>query len=250
MRGRCGPRERPRSRFRNSRRRRGHMKGNDTRRQSAAIEAADPAGALEAVGALMAERRRFEGWIDALNARQATTPQHVYERVHLDYTTRLNAVIDKLTSHADSLRRAMETLTARITDLAAEQQRAEDQRAESELRAHVGELWAKDWESTAAASDATIAQLVDRRKEAELELSRIRELVESTSRPATPPQPVVAAPAPAPPSAPPAPARTSVPVARVSKGVPAAEVLLDGPPPRNSVGARVSSQGSAVAPDA
>ena len=221
------------------------MKANEPRRSSAAIEAPDPAGALEAVGALMAERRRFEGWIDALNARKATTPDHVFERVHLDYTNRLNAVIDQLTSHADALRRAMDTLTVRIKDVAAEQRRAEDERAESELRAHVGELSTADWDRTAAASDATIAQLVDRRKEAEVELSRIRELLDSTSRPATP---VAAAEPPAAaPVAAPAPARASVPVARVSKGVAAEEVLLDGPPPRSSVGARVSVQGAAVA---
>ena len=221
------------------------MKVNEPRRNSAAIEAPDPAGALEAVGALMAERRRFEGWIDALNARKATTPQHVFERVHLDYSNRLDAVIEQLTSHADALRRATDALTVRIQDLTAEQRRAEDERAESELRAHVGELSSADWDRTAAASDAAIAQFVDRRKEADLELSRIRELLDSTSRPPTPAEAVQAPVAPPAPAAAPAP-RASVPVARVSKGVAAEEVLLDGPPPRSSVGARVSAQGHAV----
>ena len=225
------------------------MKANEPQRNSAAMEAPDPAGALEAVGALMAERRRFEGWIDALNARKATTPQNVFERVHLDYTNRLDAVIDQLTSHADALRHAMDSLTVRIKDLTAEQRRAEDERAEAELRAHVGELSSADWDRTAAASDAAIAEFVDRCKEADLELSRIRELLDSTSRAPTPaaavPAPVAAPPVSAPAAAP-AP-RASVPVARVSKGVAAEEVLLDGPPPRASVGARVSVQGPVVA---
>jgi hypothetical protein len=220
------------------------MKANETRRNSAAMESPDPAGALEAVGALMAERRRFEGWIDTLNARRTTTAAHVFERVHLDYTNRLNAVIEQLTSHADALRRAVDALTARLTDLTAEQQRAEDERAEAELRAHVGELSSADWERTAAASDAEIAQFVTRRTDAELELSRIRELLESTARPVQPSEPaaVVA------PSA--APARASVPVARVSQAVPA-EVAPAEPAPaaRASVGARVSVQGTAVEVD-
>ena len=217
------------------------MKANEARRTSAAMETPDPTGALEAVGALMAERRRFEGWIDALNARRATTPQHVFERVHLDYTNRLNAVIDQLTSHADALKRATDALTTRIKDLTGEQQRAEDERAEAELRAHVGELSSADWDDTAAASDAAIAKLVERRKDSELELSRIRELLNSTARPAEPAEtvpPAVEAPAPS---------RASAPVARVSKAVAAEEVLLDGPPPRTSVGARVSVQATAVA---
>ncbi len=211
------------------------MKGNDTRRNSAAMETPDPSGALAAVGALMAERRRFEGWITALTARRATTPQHVFERVHKDYTTRLNIVIEQLTSHADELRRATEALTSRLSELGDEQQRAEDERAEAELRAHVGELSSADWERTAAASDAAIAGVVNRRTEAELELSRIRELLDSTARPA-----------PAAPVAPEAP--IAAPVPRASKavaaeGAPVAEPVVAAP-------GRISVQGNAADADA
>ena len=222
------------------------MKANETRRTSAAMETPDPAGALEAVGALMAERRRFEAWIAALDARRAATPDHVFERVHLDYTNRLNAVIDQLTSHADALRRATDTLANRLTELGVDQQRAEDERAEAELRAHVGELSSADWERTASTSDAAIAQLVARRAETELELSRIRELLQSTARPAQPavtaPQTVEDTPAP----------RASVPIGRVSQAVPAegsSGAADPAPAPRNSVGARASVQGGAVASD-
>ena len=210
------------------------MKANEARRNSAAIETPDQAGALEAVGALMSERRRYEGWISALNARRAATPAHVFERVHLDYTNRLNVVIDQLTSHADALRRAMDALAARLTDLGAEQQRAEDERAEAELRAHVGELSSEDWDRTAATSDAAIAQLATRRSEAELELSRIRELLESTARPVAP------VPNTAPPSVEPVPpARASIQLGRVSQAI-ATETGGEPPPsPRASAGARV-----------
>lgn len=215
------------------------MKGNDTRRNSAAIETPDPSGALAAVGALMAERRRFEGWITALNARKATTPQHVFERVHLDYTTRLDVVIDQLTSHADALHRATEALTKRLSDLAAEQQRAEDERAEAELRAHVGELSSADWERTAATSDAAIAGAVNRRTEAELELSRIRELLDSTARPALAEPEVAAAPAAAP---------TSAPAARASK--PVAAEAAPSPAPVGAASPRASVPRAVVEPDA
>ena len=214
------------------------MKGSDTRRNSAAMESPDPSGALVAVGALMAERRRFEGWIAALNARRATTPPHVFDRVHLDYTTRLDAVIDQLTSHADELRRATEALTLRLTELSAEQQRTEDERAEAELRAHVGELTSADWERTAAASDAAIAGVVNRRTEAELELSRIRELLDSTARPAPEVPVVAAAPADAPTAAPPA--RSSKPIA--PDAIPA--------PAPGAVPSRISVPVAAAEPDA
>ena len=213
------------------------MKGNDTRRNSAAIETPDPSGALAAVGALMEERRRFEGWIAALTARRAATPPHVYERVHLDYTTRLDAVIDQLTSHADELRRAVEALTSRLTELGAEQQRTEDERAEAELRAHVGEISTADWERMAATSDAAIAGVANRRTEAELELSRIRELLDSTARPAAP---VVAAP--------PAEVPTAAPTARVSR--PMAAEALPAPVADSAVPQRISVPVAVAEPDA
>ncbi|MDQ2666221.1 MAG: hypothetical protein M3Z05_09445 [Gemmatimonadota bacterium] len=215
------------------------MKLHETRRDSAATDKPDPSGALAAVGALMAERRRFEGWISALNARRASTPQHVFDRVHLDYTNRLNAVIDQLTSHSDELRRAMEALTARLAELSTEQQRAADERAESELRAHVGELSSADWQRISAASDASIADLVGRRAETETELARIQELLDSTARPqrAEAPPSVAASTSALPTSAPPAAAP------RVSKAM--ATEVATAPPPAPAPAAavpRVSTQ--------
>ena len=164
------------------------MKKDDARREAAGAGESLPTegAALVAVSALMDERRRYEGWIAALQARRATTADHVFERVHLDYTTRLEAVIVQLTSHADGLRREMDALTTRLGALTAEHQRAGDERAEGELRAHVGELSAQDWERSAAASDATLAELTARRGEVEHELARTRELLDSTVRPAAP----------------------------------------------------------------
>ena len=162
------------------------MKKDDARRDAAAAGESLPreGAALVAVSALMEERRRYDGWITALEARRAATADHVFERVHLDYTTRLEAVIVQLMSHTDDLRREMNSLTSRLGALSAEQQRAEDERAEAELRAHVGELSAEDWERSAAASDATLAELAARRGEVEQELARTRELLDSTARPA------------------------------------------------------------------
>src|SRR5712664_3651573 len=95
---------------------------------------------LVAVSALMEERRRFEGWITTLEAKRATTPERVFARVHADYTSRLDGVLVLLTTHAGGLRAEMDSLTSRLSTLDDERQRAQDERAEAELRAHVGEL--------------------------------------------------------------------------------------------------------------
>ena len=196
------------------------MKKDDIRRDSAALGQPAPTegAALVAVSALMEERRRFEGWIAALDARRTGTADHVFQRVHQDYRTRLEAVIVQLTSHADGLRREMESLTSRLDALTAEHQRAQDERAEAELRAHVGELSGEDWSRSAESSDATLLDLSARRAAVEQELARTRELLESTVRPSAPVED--AAP----------PAKPAVAEPRVSRQAPAVDASVAVPP--------------------
>ncbi|MEP6729643.1 MAG: Ran-binding zinc finger domain-containing protein [bacterium] len=178
------------------------MTNEDTGHDSATSEASGNAGAtLVAVSALMGERRRFEGWISTLEARRTTTAEHVFSRVHADYTGRLEAVITQLKTHIEGLRHELDSLTGRLGGIRTERQRAEDERAEAELRAVVGELSAVDWEATSAASAALLSELAARHSEVEQELQKTRELLESAQRPATPAAaaapvaPVAAAPA-------------------------------------------------------
>jgi hypothetical protein len=153
------------------------------------------ASTVAAVSGLMEERRKYEGWIVALDARRGATPERVFARVHADYTARLETVVAQLTAHADGLRAEQATLAMRLAELEDEQQKARDARAEAELRAHVGELSASAWESTAAERDANIAELASRHGTLEVELARTRELLSEAERPAG--SPGVAAPAPA-----------------------------------------------------
>jgi hypothetical protein len=110
--------------------------------------------ALSVVSGLMEERRRYEAWLAALEARRGTTPEAVFARVYADYTARLDAVIAQLTSHTEGLRGELARLAARLASLKERQKQVEEERAEAELRAHVGELSATDWEQTAAAGNA------------------------------------------------------------------------------------------------
>ena len=151
---------------------------------------------MSAVGALMEERRRYESWLTALEARRAETPKHVFTRVHADYTSRLESVIERLVAHTDGLRAELTTLTTRIATLEEQQHRARDERAEAELRAHVGELTDNAWKETIAASEALIASLAAQHAAAVDDLRRTRELLADAERPPTP----VPAPAQVPPA--------------------------------------------------
>ena len=146
----------------------------------------EPETALSAVSGLMEERRRFESWLAGLEARRDATPARVFARVHADYTTRLEAVVSQLTTHTEGLRAELARLTSQLALTHEEQQHARDERAEAELRAHVGELSATEWEETARKADERIDQLVSRHADLETELQRTRELLADAERPATP----------------------------------------------------------------
>jgi hypothetical protein len=134
----------------------------------------------------MDERRRYEGWLAALEARRSETPKHVFTRVHADYTARLESVVQRLVAHSDGLRAELTVLTTRIATLDEQQHRARDERAEAELRSHVGELTDNAWKEVAAASDALIASLAAQHVAAQEDLRRTRELLADAERPPTP----------------------------------------------------------------
>jgi hypothetical protein len=194
-------------------------------------QSAAGASPVSAVGALMDERRRIEAWLAALDARRAETPKHVFTRVHADYTSRLESVIERLVAHTDGLRAELTTLTTRIATLDEQRHRARDERVEAELRAHVGELTENAWKELMSASDASIASLDAQHAAAEEDLRRTRELLADAERPPTPVPPLARVaevptskaapaapkPAPAPPRSPPAAAKPA-PVPDAAEG--------------------------------
>jgi hypothetical protein len=122
------------------------------------------ASSLDELSALMEERQKYEAWLLALEARRAGTPEHVFKRVHADYTGRLRGVVDTLSSHRGTLQQQYESLTVQIGSLEAEEQLRRDERAELELRSHVGEVQASEFEAAVQAIDAALSKLTKERE--------------------------------------------------------------------------------------
>jgi len=172
-----------------------HEQANDSDARTA-----DGHAEMEAVRALMDERRRFERWLETLETRREATPQRVYERVRGDYETRLDAVIAELRGHTAMLRTTLADLNERAQALRAEEETRREERAEGELRAAVGEYSSEHWATLAAAADADIERLCNDRGALTADLARVQEMLAHTEAPRTPPagQQVVAAAAAAP----------------------------------------------------
>jgi len=204
--------------------------------------------ALSTVETLMAERRKYESWLEALEARRQTTPERVFTRVHGDYHDRLDAVIQQLKEHTEGLRAELASLTSRLSSLENDQQQRRDERAEAELRAHVGELTPDAWRDIANEADRAIDALTARHGELERERLRTRELLNEAERPPTPRDaPAVAN---APMSAPPTAAREAesarAPQARPAQPV-AEQPPVEIPPAVLAAEARLTEQGSTTA---
>src|SRR4051794_23818993 len=150
----------------------------------AAVGASDDS--LSRVETLMAERRKYETWLETLEARRQSTPERVFTRVHGDYHDRLDAVIQQLREHTEGLRAELASLTSRLSSLETDQQQRRDERAEAELRAHVGELSPDAWRDIANEADRAIDALTARHGELERERLRTRELLNEAERPPTP----------------------------------------------------------------
>ena len=116
---------------------------------------------LQELPALLTERRKYEKWIAALDARRETTPGHVFERVKADYTGRLERVDEELAVHRQAVQEERTNLHSRRSLLEAEEQLRRDERAELELRQHVGELEGGEAATAFQAVDEALKQLVD-----------------------------------------------------------------------------------------
>lgn len=132
---------------------------------------------VEAVAALIAERRKYEGWLAALEAKRAETPDHVFFRVRSDYEKRLSEILERLRSQASSLNERADALNARLAALIEQERASQDRRHEAELRVSVGEFSQKEWETLLKETAETVARVGAERTTIQAELAEIRELL-------------------------------------------------------------------------
>jgi hypothetical protein len=129
------------------------------------------------IHALLAERRKYEEWLAQLEARKATTPDHVFLRVQGDYAARLADAQKKLSAESGAVRALAteleKTLTAQERQIAG---RA-DERAEAEVRAAVGEFAGKEWDKLRAKLDGAITDLSGERDATQRELDTLHALL-------------------------------------------------------------------------
>src|SRR5688500_17933048 len=130
-----------------------------------------------AVAALIADRRKYEGWLAALEAKRSETPDHVFFRVRSDYERRLSEVLERLRAQASALSDRADALNERLAVLVQEERSSHDRKHEAELRVSVGEFSQKAWEELLKDTTDTATRIAAERTTIQAELAEIRELL-------------------------------------------------------------------------
>ena len=133
--------------------------------------------ALESAKNLMAERLKYEQWLDDLEAKKDSTPPKVFERVQKDYLERLQTVVEQLGKYTETLEQYAEALTGKLRDLQAMEEAAEEEQAEQALRKQVGEISGAEWESSARKAQKELAKIKENQENIEIDLAQIRDLL-------------------------------------------------------------------------
>ena len=130
--------------------------------------------ALDALRALIAERQQYEQWISALEAKREGTPEHVFERVHNDYRGRLERVVGEIRGHAEELQLSISTLSARLVEVARDEDSRREGLQEAELRAAVGEYEPAQWDEIRSEAEAALEKIAADRESLDSQLSELR----------------------------------------------------------------------------
>ena len=187
------------------------------------------------IEALLQERARFQQWLVKLDSAASSAPPAVRAKVRADYQSRLQAVIEELKSHAETIRSALERHREAQGDLQGRRAQAEEALAEAEVRHVVGEYADNDWEQMRTQTTHTIESLQVELEKIGKEVDRLVEVQGFISE-APPPAPIAQAEPLVEPEAEPEPEPEPVPIAELEpvpagpRPEPAIEMLPDPTP--------------------
>jgi hypothetical protein len=132
---------------------------------------------LDALSGLLEERKRYEGWLAHLDSRRGEAPPHILDKVRGDYLARLRSVTEQLRGRASYLESSAADLGQRIEALRTEEAGHLDTRAETALRAAVGEFELEFARDQISRCDEAVARLREDREAASTELTKVQDVL-------------------------------------------------------------------------
>lgn len=120
---------------------------------------------LEALEALIAEKRRHESYLAKLDGRREGTPEHVYAKLRDEYLMKLTDAQVRAQTEADAVAGGLDEDEAAIAEVEERLEALNEEKVEGELRAAVGELDAREWTKKLTSLSASIS-LAERERDA------------------------------------------------------------------------------------
>lgn len=122
---------------------------------------------LETLEALLAEKRKHEGYLAKLEERRAGTPEHVFARLRDEYLTKLMDAQVRAAAEAEHLADGLEEDAVAVREAEEKLAALHEEKVEGELRAAVGEFDPKDWQKKLTSLNASIS-LAERERDSRL----------------------------------------------------------------------------------
>lgn len=190
---------------------------------------------LETLEALLAEKRKHEGYLAKLEERRGGTPEHVFARLRDEYLTKLTDAQVRASAEAESLSGGLTEDEQAVQESEKKLAALHEEKVEGELRAAVGEFDSKDWQKKLTSLNAAIS-VAEKDRDALLSVyQRTRDLLAEARGDEAPPPPEPAAP----------PEAKTRPTTAIAGGPNFDELAF-----LNSVVGRTSTPGASAAPPA
>lgn len=135
------------------------------------------AARITALDALLAEKRKHEGYLEKLESRRGATPEHVFARLRNEYLTKLTDLHVRASTEAEALGETLRADEAAVVEIEQRLAAATEERVEGELRAEVGEYEPADWAKMLKEISARIAKIERERDERKASFERVRGLL-------------------------------------------------------------------------
>ncbi|MCC7003856.1 MAG: hypothetical protein IT357_17000 [Gemmatimonadaceae bacterium] len=132
---------------------------------------------IAALDALLAEKRKHEGYLEKLESRRGATPEHVFARLRNEYLTKLTDLHVRASTEAEALGETLRADEAALEEIEQRLAAATEERIEGELRAEVGEYEPADWAKMLKEISARITTIEGERDEKKASFERVRGLL-------------------------------------------------------------------------
>lgn len=126
---------------------------------------------------LVDQRTRIQAWLEKLDAESGGASPRVVERLRADYQARLEAVLEQLGAHVETIRSDQTRLREELETAERTLDASREELEEARLRHRIGE-WDDDlWAERKPGLEDALSAAEQRRDEALHELSRLEELI-------------------------------------------------------------------------